>query len=218
MRNGTHPKMVLTEATGQVEIDVPRAGTPTFEPVIVKKRQRRLNGTTRSCSSLYAHGLATGEISAHFAQIYVASVSKETISRITVKFIEEMQSWQARPLEPGHAAIFIDAIVSRSATDRSRTRPVYAAIGGHPGWGERHPRGVGGTGGEGAKFWMSVLTEIRNRGIPDVFYLVCDGLKGPHEAVGNVRPLTTMQTCIIRLMRNTFRLASRRDWDALKAM
>jgi putative transposase len=216
VRNGTRPKTVLTEATGHVEIEVPRDRDSTFEPVIVRKRQRRLNGVDEIVLSLYAHGLTTGEISAHFAQIYGASVSKETISRITDKVIEEMQAWQARPLEEVYAAIFIDAIVVKVRDGQVANRPIYAAIGVTLA-GEKDILGLwAGTGGEGAKFWMSVLTDIRNRGTKDVFFLVCDGLKGLPDVVGNVWPLTTVQTCIIHLIRNTFRLASKRDWDALK--
>ena len=216
VRNGTRPKSVLTEATGQVEIDVPRDRDATFEPVIVKKRQRRLNGVDEIVLSLYAKGLTTGEISAHFAEIYGASVSKETISRITDKVIEEMTDWQNRPLEPVYAAIFIDAIVVKVRDGQVANRPIYAAIGVTLA-GDKDILGLwAGTGGEGAKFWMSVLTDIKNRGVRDTFFLVCDGLKGLPEVVGNVWPLTTVQTCIIHLIRNTFRLASKKDWDALK--
>ena len=161
-------------------------------------------------------GLTTGEISAHLAEIYGASVSKETISRITDKVIEEMTSWQNRPLDQIYAAVFVDAIVVKIRDGQVTNRPVYAAIGVTLD-GEKDILGLwAGTGGEGAKFWMSVLTDIRNRGVRDVFFLVCDGLKGLPEVVGNVWPLTTVQTCIIHLIRNTFRLASKRDWDALK--
>jgi len=111
VRNGTRPKSVLTHATGQVDLEVPRDRDGTFEPVIVRKRQRRLGEVDEIVLSLYARGLTTGEIAAHFEQIYGASVSKETVSRITDKVIEEMQTWVARPLEPIYAAIFIDAIV-----------------------------------------------------------------------------------------------------------
>src|SRR6202012_1621409 len=216
VRNGTRPKMVLTENTGQVEIDVPRDRAGTFEPQIVKKRQRRLCGVDEVVLSLYAKGLTTGEISAHFAEIYGASVSKETISRITDKVIEEMQSWQARPLDAVYAAVFVDAIVVKVRDGQVANRPVYAAIGVSLD-GERDILGLwAGSGGEGAKFWMAVLTDIRNRGTRDVFFVVCDGLKGLPEVVGNVWPLTTVQTCIIHLIRNTFRLTSKRDWDALK--
>jgi putative transposase len=216
IRNGTRAKTVLTEASGPVGIEVPRDRAGTFEPQIVKKRQRRLNGVDEIVLSLYAKGLTTGEISAHFAEIYGASVSKETISRITDRVIEEMQTWQSRPLDEIYVAIFIDAIVVKIRDGQVANRPVYAAIGVTLD-GEKDILGLwAGTGGEGAKFWMAVLTDIRNRGVKDVFFLVCDGLKGLPEVVGNVWPLTTVQTCIIHLIRNTFRLASKRDWDALK--
>jgi putative transposase len=216
VRNGTRPKTVLTEATGQVQIEVPRDRAGTFEPQIVRKRQRRLTGVDEIVLSLYARGLTTGEISAHFEQIYGASVSRETISRITDKVIEEMTDWQNRPLDPVYAAIFIDAIVVKVRDGQVTNRPVYAAIGVTL-EGCKDILGLwAGTGGEGAKFWMSVLTDIRNRGVRDVFFVVCDGLKGLPEVVGNVWPLTTVQTCIIHLIRNTFRLSSKRDWDAIK--
>ncbi|MBG6237295.1 transposase-like protein [Mycetocola sp. CAN_C7] len=216
VRNGSRPKTVLTEATGHVQIEVPRDRDGSFEPVIVKKRQRRLNGVDEIVLSLYANGLTTGEISAHFAQIYGASVSKETISRITDKVIEEMNEWSARPLDEVYAAIFIDAIVVKIRDGQVANRPVYAAIGVTLA-GEKDVLGLWvGTGGEGAKFWMSVLTDIKNRGVKDTFFLVCDGLKGLPDVVANVWPLTTVQTCIIHLIRNTFKLASKKDWDALK--
>jgi putative transposase len=216
IRNGTRAKTVLTEATGQVEIEVPRDRAGTFSPQIVRKRQRRLSGVDEIVLSLYAKGLTTGEISAHFAEIYGASVSKETISRITDKVVEEMQDWAVRPLDAVYAAIFVDAIVVKVRDGQVANRPFYAAIGVTLD-GERDILGLwAGTGGEGAKFWMSVLTDLRNRGVRDVFFLVCDGLKGLPEVVGTVWPQTIVQTCLIHLIRNTFRLTSRRDWDALK--
>jgi putative transposase len=216
IRNGTRAKTVLTESTGQVQVQVPRDRDGSFEPQIVKKRQRRLTGVDEIVLSLYAKGLTTGEISAHFEEIYGASVSKETISRITGKVVEEMQAWQARPLDQVYAAIFIDAIVVKVRDGQVANRPIYAAIGVSLD-GEKDILGLwAGTGGEGAKFWMAVLTDIKNRGVADVFFLVCDGLKGLPEVVANVWPLTTVQTCILHLIRNTFHLASKRDWDALK--
>ena len=216
VRNGARAKTVISDAVGEVRIDVPRDREGTFEPQIVKKRQRRLTDVDEIVLSLYAKGLTTGEISAHFAEIYGASVSKETVSRITDKVIEEMQSWQQRPLDEIYAAVFIDAIMVKVRDGQVANRPIYAAIGVSLA-GEKDILGLwAGTGGEGAKFWMSVLTDIRNRGVRDVFFLVCDGLKGLPEVVSNVWPLTTVQTCIIHLIRNTFRLASKRDWDALK--
>ncbi|MGY1870327.1 IS256 family transposase [Nocardia gipuzkoensis] len=216
VRNGTRSKTVLTETTGPVPIEVPRDRDGSFQPQIVKKRQRRLTGVDEIVLSLYAKGLTTGEISAHFAEIYGASVSKETVSRITDKVVAEMQEWSGRPLDEVYVVIFIDALVVKVRDGQVANRPIYAAIGVTV-TGEKDILGLwAGSGGEGAKFWMSVLTEIRNRGVKDVFFLVCDGLKGLPEVVGNVWPLATVQTCIIHLIRNTFRLAGRQHWDALK--
>ena len=216
VRNGTRSKTVLTENTGQVQIDVPRDRAGTFEPQIVRKRQRRLSGVDEIVLSLYAKGLTTGEISAHFAEIYGASVSKETVSRITDRVVEEMTDWSVRPLDAVYAAVFIDAIVVKVRDGQVANRPFYAAIGVTL-EGDKDILGLwAGSGGEGAKFWMSVLTDLRNRGVRDVFFLVCDGLKGLPEVVTNVWPQTVVQTCIIHLIRNTFRLTSRRYWDELK--
>jgi transposase-like protein len=216
VRNGSRPKTVLTEASGQVGIEVPRDRRGTFEPQIVRKRQRRLSGVDEIVLSLYAKGLTTGEISAHFAEIYGASVSKETISRITDKVIEEMTDWCNRPLDEIYAAVFVDAVMVKVRDGQVANRPIYAAIGVSLA-GEKDILGLwAGTGGEGAKFWMSVLTDLRNRGIKDVFFVVCDGLKGLPEVVGNVWPQAIVQTCIVHLIRSTFRLASRRDWDAMR--
>ena len=191
-----------------------RAGT--FEPQIVRKRQRRLTGVDEMVISLYAKGLTTGEISAHFAEIYGASVSKETISRITDKVLDEMNDWSRRPLDEVYAAVFIDAIQVKVRDGQVANRPIYAAIGVTLA-GEKDVLGLwAGTGGEGAKFWLSVLTDLRNRGVKDVFFLVCDGLKGLPEVVANVWPQTIVQTCLIHLLRNSFRLSSKRDWDALR--
>lgn len=128
-RNGSRSKNVLTDACGQVEIDVPRDRAGTFEPQIVKKRQRRLTDVDEVVLSLYARGLTTGEISAHFADIYGAAVSKDTISRITDRVLEEMATWHARPLERVYAAVFIDAIHVRIRDGQVGPRPICAAIG-----------------------------------------------------------------------------------------
>ena len=216
VRNGARPKTVLSDAVGEVEITVPRDRESTFEPQIVKKRQRRLNDVDEIVLSLYAKGLTTGEISAHFADIYGASVSKETVSRITDKVIAEMQEWASRPLDACYAAVFIDAIVVKVRDGQVANRPFYAAIGVTTD-GHKDVLGLwAGSGGEGAKFWMSVLVDLKNRGIRDVFFLVCDGLKGLPEVVENVWPNTVVQTCVIHLIRNSFRLTSRKYVDALK--
>jgi putative transposase len=216
VRNGTRSKSVVSDAAGEVRIEVPRDRAGTFAPQIVKKRQRRLSGVDEIVLSLYAKGLTTGEISAHFAEIYGASVSKETVSRITDKVVAEMTDWANRPLDAIYVAVFVDAIHVKVRDGQVANRPVYAAVGVTV---DGHKDVLGlwmGTGGEGAKFWMSVLVDLKNRGIKDVFFLVCDGLKGLPEVVANVWPQAIVQTCIVHLIRNTFRLVSQRDWDALK--
>ena len=213
-RNGTRSKTVLTEI-GPVQIEVPRDRDSTFDPVIVRKRQRRLDGIDQIVLSLTARGLTTGEIAAHFEEVYGAKVSKDTISRITDKVIEEMTEWCNRPLDRVYPVMFIDAIMVKVRDGQVTNRPVYVAIGVTVN-GERDILGLwAGDGGEGAKFWLGVLTEIRNRGVQDVCIVVCDGLKGLPESITTAWPLATVQACIIHLVRNTFRYASRRDWDAL---
>ncbi|ORM37156.1 IS256 family transposase [Williamsia sp. 1135] len=213
-RNGTRSKTVLTEI-GPVEIEVPRDIDSSFDPQIVKKRQRRLTGIDEIVLSLTAKGLTTGEISAHFQDIYGASVSKDTISRITDKVVGEMTEWQNRPLDPVYPVMFIDAVHVKVRDGQVTNRPMYVAIGVTVN-GERDILGIwAGEGGEGAKFWLSVLTEIKNRGVGDVCIVVCDGLKGLPEAINTVWELAVVQTCIIHLIRNTFRFASRKYWDAM---
>src|SRR5215213_5686866 len=216
VRNGSRPKKVISDAVGEVTIEVPRDREGTFEPQIVKKRQRRLCGVDEVVLSLYAKGLTTGEISAHFAEIYGASISKETISRITEKVVAEMTEWAARPLDAVYVAVFVDAIMVKVRDGQVANRPVYAAIGVTVDGGKDVLGLWAGVGGEGAKFWMSVLVDLKNRGVIDVFFLVCDGLKGLPGVVESVWPLTTVQTCVIHLIRNTFRLTSRADSDAIK--
>jgi transposase-like protein len=216
VRNGSRSKTVISDAVGEVEIDVPRDRESSFEPQIVKKRQRRLTDVDEIVLSLYAKGMTTGEISAHFAEIYGASVSKETVSRITDKVVAEMNDWASRPLDAVYAAVFIDAIHVKVRDGQVANRPVYAAIGVTVD-GCKDVLGLWmGVGGEGAKFWMSVLVDLKNRGVRDVLFLVCDGLKGLPEVVANVWPQTIVQTCIVHLVRNTFRLVGRQDWDAVK--
>src|SRR6478736_4364663 len=213
-RNGTRPKTVLTEI-GPVQIEVPRDRDGTFEPGIVRKRQRRLDGVDQIILSLSARGLTTGEIAAHFAEVYDATVSKDTISKITDKVLEEMAEWRDRPLDKVYPVMFIDAIMVKVRDGQVTNRPVYVAIGVTCN-GERDILGLwAGDGGEGAKFWLSVLTEIKNRGVQDVCIVVCDGLKGLPDSVTTTWPLATVQACVIHLLRNTFRYASRKDWDAL---
>ena len=213
-RNGTRAKTVLTEI-GPVEIEVPRDRDGSFEPVIVRKRQRRLSGIDQVVLSLTARGLTTGEVAAHFAEVYGAKVSKDTISKITDKVIEEMAEWRNRPLDRVYPVLFIDAIVVKIRDGQVTNRPVYVAIGVTVN-GERGILGLwAGDGGEGAKFWLNVLTEIKNRGVEDVCLVVCDGLKGLPESITTTWSYAQVQACILHLIRNTFRYASRRDWEAI---
>ena len=215
-RNGTRAKTVLTDNAGPVQVEVPRDRDGSFEPVIVRKRQRRLTDVDAIVLSLYARGLTTGEISAHFAEVYGASVSKDTVSRITDKVIEDMQAWSSRPLQRVYAAIFIDAIYVKVRDGQVGNQAFYAAIGVDLA-GHRDVLGLwpGTGGGESAKFWMNVLTELRNRGVTDVFFIVCDGLKGLPDSVTTVFPATIVQTCIVHLIRGTFRYASKRYWESI---
>src|SRR6266536_4488774 len=216
VRNGVRSKTVISDAVGEVRIDVPRDREGTFGPQIVKKRQRRLTDVDEIVLSLYAKGLTTGEISAHFAEIYGASISRETVSRITEKVVAEMQEWATRPLDAVYVAVFIDAIVVKVRDGQVANRHIYAAIGVTTD-GRKDVLGLwGGTGGEGARFRMRVVTDLKNRGVRDGFFPGGDGLKGLPDVVENVWPLTTVQTCVIHLIRNTFRLTSRADWDAVK--
>lgn len=213
-RNGTRAKTVLTEI-GPVEIEVPRDTDASFDPQIVRKRQRRLTGIDEIVLSLTAKGLTTGEVAAHFDEVYGAKVSKDTISRITDKVVGEMVEWQNRPLEWVYPVVFIDAIHVKIRDGQVSSRPIYVALGVTVA-GERDILGLwAGDGGEGAKFWLSVLTEIKNRGVADVCIVVCDGLKGLPEAIATVWELAIVQTCVIHLIRNTFRYASRKYWDEM---
>jgi putative transposase len=213
-RNGSRSKTVLTEV-GEVEIAVPRDRAGSFEPQIVKKRQRRLPGVDELVISLAAKGLTTGEIAAHFADVYGAEVSRDTISRITDRVLEEMAAWQNRPLDSVYPVVFIDAIVVKIRDGQVANRPVYTVVGVSVD-GKRDVLGLWiGDGGEGAKYWHQVLSEIRNRGVADVCILVCDGLRGLPESVSDVWPLAIVQTCVLHLVRNSFRYASKADWYEL---
>jgi putative transposase len=215
-RNGTRSKTVITEA-GPVEVTVPRDRDGSFEPQIVRKRQRRLGGIDGIVLSLTAKGLTTGEVSAHLAEAYGASVSKDTISTITDRVLEGMAEWQNRPLDRVYPVIFIDCIHVKIREGNVANRPIYLALGVTVN-GERDILGLwaGEHGdGEGAKYWLRVLTEIKNRGTQDVLMVVCDGLKGLPDAVNAVWDKTIVQTCVVHLLRNSFRYASRADWAAV---
>jgi transposase-like protein len=213
-RNGSRAKRVLTEV-GEVEIAVPRDRDGSFEPRIVKKRQRRLAGVDELVISLAAKGLTTGEVAAHLQDVYGAEVSRDTISRITDRVLEEMGAWQSRPLDPLYPVVFVDAIHVKIRDGKVANRPVYTVVGVTL-EGERDILGLWvGDGSEGAKYWHQVLSEILNRGTADVLIVVCDGLRGLPDAIADIWPKAIVQTCVLHLIRNTFRYASRADWDAL---
>jgi putative transposase len=215
-RNGHRAKTVLTDV-GPVEIGVPRDRDASFAPKIVAKRQRRLGGVDDLVISLVAKGLTTGEVQAHLAEIYGAEVSRDTISAITDRVLEGLAEWQSRPLDPVYAVLFIDVINVKIRDGNVANRPIYVVLG-VTADGERDILGLwaGEHGdGEGAKYWLRVLTEIKNRGTRDVLMVVCDGLKGLPDAIAQAWPQAVTQTCIVHLLRNSFRYASRRDWEAI---
>jgi transposase-like protein len=215
-RNGHRAKTVLTDV-GPVEIDMPRDRDASFAPKIVAKRQRRLTGVDDMVISLVAKGLTTGEVKAHLAEIYGAEVSRDTISAITDRVLDGLAEWQSRPLDPVYAVLFIDVINVKIRDGNVANRPIYVILG-VTADGERDIVGLwaGEHGdGEGAKYWLRVLAEVKNRGTRDVLMVVCDGLKGLPDAIGQVWPQAVTQTCIVHLLRNSFRYASRRDWEAI---
>lgn len=215
-RNGARTKSVLTDI-GPVEVAIPRDRDGTFEPQIVRKRQRRLSGLDSLVISLSAKGLTHGEICAHLAEVYGASVSKQTISTITDRVIEGMSEWQTRPLDAVYPVVFIDAINVKIRDGNVANRPIYIALAVTVD-GTRDVLGLwaGEHGdGEGSKYWLRVLSEIKNRGTQDVCIVVCDGLKGLPDAIANVWPAAITQTCVIHLLRNSFRYASKKDWAAI---
>lgn len=174
-------------------------------------KPRRLNDVDGVVMSLASKGLMNSQISAHLTEVYGAQVSPEAIGRITDRVLEEMVEWQTRPLDPVYPVMFIDAMVVKIRDGKTANRPVHTAIGINL-EGNRDICGLWvGEGGEGAKYWHQVLTEIANRGVEDVCFLVCDGLKGLPDAVNAVWPQTIVQTCVVHLIRNTFRYASRND-------
>jgi transposase-like protein len=213
-RNGTRAKTVLTEV-GPVDIEVPRDRHGTFEPKTVRKRQRRLEGVDAMVISLFAKGLTTGEIQAHLAEVYGTEVSRETISKITDAVIGDMAAWSTRPLDRVYPVIFIDAIHLKIRDGQVANRAFYTVIGVSV-EGRRDILGIWASpGAEGAKFWLSVLTELRNRGVSDVCIVCCDGLKGLPDAIAATWPQAVTQTCVLHLIRGSFKFVPRQHWAAV---
>jgi len=214
-RNGGYAKTVTTDV-GNVELRMPRDRNGTFEPATVPKHQRRLDGLSGNVVSLYAKGLTTGDIQAHLWEIYGTEISRETISKITDQIVDDMTAWQNRPLDRCYPVVLIDAIVIKVRDSQVANRPVYVVIGVNVD-GERDVLGLwlGPTGGEGAKQWMTMLTELRNRGIADALIVCCDGLKGLPDAIRATWPEATVQTCVVHLVRNSLRYASKKHWSQI---
>jgi putative transposase len=213
-RNGTRTKTLLTDV-GPVPVDVPRDRDGTFTPTIVAKRQRRFGGVDNLVISLTAKGLTTGEVCAHLAEVYGTEVSKETISTITDRVLDSFGEWQNRPLDPVYPVVFIDCIHVKIRDGQVANRPIYVALAVTVDGGRDILGLWAGDGGEGAKYWLRVLTELRNRGVRDVCIVVCDGLKGLPEAIAETWPAAITQTCIVHLLRNTYKYASKADWAEL---
>jgi putative transposase len=213
-RNGKRSKTLLTEV-GKVEVEVPRDRDGTFAPAVVAKRARRFGGIDDLVISLTAKGLTTGEVCAHLAEVYGAEVSKDHISTITDRVLETMGEWQNRPLDPIYPVVFIDCIHVKIRDGQVANRPIYVALAVTADGGKDILGLWAGDGGEGAKYWLRVLTEIKNRGVGDVCIVVCDGLSGLPDAIGQVWPKAIVQTCLIHLLRNSFKYASKADWPVI---
>ncbi|MGW1712473.1 IS256 family transposase [Streptomyces sp. NPDC002156] len=213
-RNGRRAKTVTTES-GPVEVAVPRDRDGSFSPTIVPKHARRLPGVEDLILSLSAKGLTHGEISAHLAEVYGAEISKTTITTITDKISERLAEWQKRPLDEVYPVLFLDALHVKIRDGQVANRAIYIALAVTVD-GERDILGLWASdGAEGAKYWQRVLAEIKNRGVRDTCIVVCDGLKGLPDAINLTWPEAIVQTCLIHLIRNTFRYAGRQDWAAL---
>jgi len=214
-RNGFYPKTVRTEV-GDVRVEVPRDRNGTFDPLTVPVGQRRLDGLDAAVISLYAKGLTTGDIAAHLFDVYDQSIDRSTISRITDAIVGDMEAWQSRPLDSVYPVVLVDGIRIKIRDGTVSNRTVYVAMGINMD-GERDILGlwVGPTGGESPKFWLGVLTELRNRGVVDVLMLCCDGLKGLPDSARAVWPLVDVQLCVVHLVRNSLRFASKKHWGQI---
>lgn len=213
-RNGSSPKTVTTDI-GEVRVNVPRDREGTFSPQIVPKHTRRIEGFDDAIISLYGKGLTTGEIQKHLYEIYDADVSRDLISSITDKVLDELKLWQSRPLARVYPVVMIDAILVKIREGSVANRPVYVAVGVDTA-GERDVLGMWvGSGGEGAKDWINYLSDLKNRGVEDVCLIACDGLKGLPEALNSLWPQADVQLCVVHLVRASLRYASKRYWGQI---
>lgn len=212
-RNGTSAKRVRT-ATSELEISVPRDREGSFEPQLVRKRQRRLPGFDDKVLALYARGMTTREIQGHLGELYGVEVSPALISAVTDAVLEEVEAWQSRPLEPLYPIVYLDALhLKLRSGAHVQTCAVYVALALNL-EGQKELLGLWVGEAEGAKFWLGVLTELKNRGLEDVLIMAVDGLKGFPEAITAVYPRTQVQLCIVHMVRNSLRYVS---WKHKKA-
>jgi putative transposase len=215
-RNGTGSKTVLTD-DGPLPLDVPRDGAGTFEPRLVPKHERRVAGFDDKILALYARGMTVREIQGFLADMYGVEVSPELMSTVTDAIVADVTAWQSRPLEPMYPVVFFDALrvkIRDEATVRSKA--VYLALAVLPD-GTREILGIWIEQTEGAKFWMKVFTDLKTRGCQDILIAVTDGLKGMSEALAAIFPATTLQTCIVHLLRHSLDYAGWKDRKALAA-
>ena len=215
-RNGLTGKTVQTTA-GPVDLDVPRDRNGTFDPITVPKGTRRLTDFDDMIISLYAKGMTTRDIAEHLTATYGASVSHETIANITDAINEQVKEWRNRPLDEVYPIMYVDAIRLRIRDGGAvRIKACHLAVGVDVD-GVKRVLGMWIEANEGARFWMQVMTELRNRGVKDVLIVCCDGLPGLPEAIGSVWPKAIVQTCVVHLIRNSMRYASWKDRKAIAA-
>ena len=209
-RNGNSAKTVLTEE-GPLRIEVPRDREGEFEPRLIGKHERRFTGFDDKIIAMYARGMTVREIQGFLAQMYATDVTPEFISSVTDAVLSEVTAWQSRPLEPMYPVVFFDALRVKIREDNVvRNKAVYLALGVRPD-GTRDILGLWIESTEGAKFWMKVFNDLKTRGVADILIAVTDGLKGMSEALAVVYPLTTLQTCIVHLIRNSLDYAGWKD-------
>ena len=209
-RNGSTPKTLITEH-GPVQVDGPRDRDGSFAPQIVKKRQRRFQGFDDKILALYSRGLSTRDISAHLEEIYGVNVGRDLISRVTDGVMDDVRDWGKRPLEDIYPIVFLDCMVLKIREGGSvGRRALYLALGVTL-EGERDVLGMWFQETEGAKFWMQVLQDLKTRGVQDILIACVDGLKGFPEAIEAIFPKTTVQTCIVHLIRTSLKYVPRRE-------
>jgi transposase-like protein len=215
-RNGTSGKTVLTD-DGPLPIEVPRDREGTFEPRLIAKHERRFTGFDDKILALYARGLTVREIQAFLAEMYAVQVSPDLISTVTDAVAAEITAWQARPLEPMYPVVFFDALrVKIRDEGLVRSKAIYLALAVLPD-GTRDILGLWIEQTEGAKFWLKVFTDLQARGCRDILIAVTDGLKGMPEALGAIFPATTLQTCVVHLLRHSLAYANWRERKRLAA-